>query len=83
MIVFWGDGEVVEIEDSAEDYEALTDAEVDEIATVLATSNKLPFIMQRLTEHIMEHEQAGRLQAATNASAVLAALLVRARGAVH
>ena len=83
MIVVWGDGEVVAIDDSADDDEPLTDAVVDEIATMLATSNKLPFIMHRLTEQIIEHEQTGRFQAATNASAVLAALLVRTRAAVH
>jgi hypothetical protein len=83
MIVVWGDGEFVEIDDDTEDYEAMTDAEVDELATMLATSNKLPLIMQRLTEHIVEHKEAGRLQAATNASAVLATLIVRTRGALH
>jgi hypothetical protein len=83
MIVVWGDGDIVALDDGADDSEPLTEADVAEIATVLATSTKLSFVMERLAEHITEHEQAGRLQAATNASAVLAALLVRARGAVH
>jgi hypothetical protein len=83
MVVIWGDGEIVEVDDSVDDNEPLSAAEVAEIATVLATSAKLPFVKERLAEHIMEHEQAGRLQAATNASAVLAALLVRTRAAIH
>jgi hypothetical protein len=83
MIVFWGAGEVVEVDDSADDGEALTEADVAELVAVFASSTKLSFVKDRLVEQITEHQEAGRLQAATNASAVLAALLVRTRGAVH
>ena len=83
MVAIWGVGEVVEIDDDAEDYGPLTDAEVDEIADLLATSTKLPFVLQRLAEHAMEHRTAGRLQAAANASAVLTAVVARTRGAMH
>jgi hypothetical protein len=83
MVVVWGDGELVAIDYDEEAYGPLTDAEVDEIATVLVTSTKLGFIIQRLTEQVMEHREAGRLQAAANASAVLAAVVARTSGAIH
>jgi hypothetical protein len=83
MIVVWGDGEIVEIDNDSQEYGPLTDGEVDELAALLATSTKIAFILQRLTEHIAEHRQAGRPQAAANASAVFAGVVARTRSAMH
>jgi hypothetical protein len=46
MLVIWGDGDVVEIGD--EEQEALSDLEVEEIVEALATSSKLPIVVERL-----------------------------------
>jgi hypothetical protein len=83
MFVIWGDGGVVEVDGGYAEQEALTGAEVEEIVEVLATSSKLPFVIERLSDLIREHRQAGRPQAAINAAVVLAAMVGRIRPITH
>jgi hypothetical protein len=83
MMVVWGDGKVTLIEDDADDDEPLTDAVIDELAELLASSSKLAFVLDELAAQVEEHSVAGRCQAAANTAAVLAALAARTRQAMH